>query len=338
MSENVDRLAEVLLSDERIVNPPEKNLLGELLRRSQQYTDVPPREFHQTIVRIASEILSERACGVLGNRIMDKFTEELAAATVNDHRVTADRRERPRLVMQPKPPGPHPPFPGPPGPPGAGRVSADLPTMIAQPTPDVLESRCVVLEEFLAPAELQELLAYVSQKELEFQISEVVSPGVASTVDFEYRRSRVLMDVGRHSAAITNRLRSALPGIAVRLGCNLFSISNLESQITASNHGDFFRWHNDNSHDPVLNRRITFVYFFHREPKRFTGGELRLYDSRRENGDYVPERNYYTVVPQQNQAVLFNSSLAHEITGVECPSGKFEDSRFTVNGWLHGQS
>jgi Rps23 Pro-64 3,4-dihydroxylase Tpa1-like proline 4-hydroxylase len=335
MSENIDQLSQALLSDERIVKSPEKNFLSDLLRRSQQYAEVPPGELRQTIVRIASEILAERACGVLGNRIMDKLAEELARAAGNDHRVTADRRERPRLGMQPKPPGPNPPFPGPPGP---GWASADLPSPIAPPTPDVLESRCVVMEEFLTFAELQELLAYVSQKEREFRTSEVVSPGTTSAVDFEYRRSRVLMDVGRHSIAITHRLRSALPGILGKLGCVPFPISNIESQITASNHGDFFGWHNDNSHDPVLERRITFVYFFHREPKRFTGGELRLYDSRRENGDYVPEKNYYTVVPQQNQVVLFNSSLAHEITRVECPSGKFEDSRFTVNGWLRGQS
>jgi Rps23 Pro-64 3,4-dihydroxylase Tpa1-like proline 4-hydroxylase len=50
---------------------------------------------------------------------------------------------------------------------------------------------------------------------------------------------------------------------------------------------------------------------------------------------YRPQEKYRTIVPQQNQAVFFLSSLAHEITPVECPSGAFADSRFTVNGWFH---
>ncbi len=41
-----------------------------------------------------------------------------------------------------------------------------------------------------------------------------------------------------------------------------------------------------------------------------------------------------SIVPEQNQMVLFDSSLGHEITAVEAPGG-FQDSRFTVNGWLH---
>ena len=70
-------------------------------------------------------------------------------------------------------------------------------------------------------------------------------------------------------------------------------------------------------------------------PKQFSGGELRIYDSRRENDNYVPTANYRTIVPEQNQLVLFASGLSHEITPVDCPSGQFADSRFTVNGWIH---
>ena len=100
-------------------------------------------------------------------------------------------------------------------------------------------------------------------------------------------------------------------------------------------HGDFFRLHCDNEQDEIASRELTFVYFFHREPKGFCGGDLRIYDSRWENGEYVSAGNYQTIVPEQNQMVLFLSSLVHEITPVECPSGALGDSRFTINGWLH---
>lgn len=205
--------------------------------------------------------------------------------------------------------------------------------------PDILPAQCVVLDEFLAPAEVISLAQYTLERENQFQLSEVVSPGVSSSaVDYDHRRSRVLMDVGSHQAVIVDRLRASLDRVLARLGHEPFRISGVEAQITASNDGDFFRWHTDNAkhgNDEIAEREITFVYFFHREPKQFRGGELRIYDSRLENNTYVPTANYRCVVPEQNQMVVFDSSLAHEITPVECPSRAFADSRFTVNGWLH---
>ena len=41
------------------------------------------------------------------------------------------------------------------------------------------------------------------------------------------------------------------------------------------------------------------------------------------------------VQPLQNQLVCFPSGCLHEILPVVCPSGAFEHSRFTINGWFH---
>jgi Rps23 Pro-64 3,4-dihydroxylase Tpa1-like proline 4-hydroxylase len=109
----------------------------------------------------------------------------------------------------------------------------------------------------------------------------------------------------------------------------------VEAQITASNHGDFFRCHTDNGASDIASRDVTFVYFFHREPRAFHGGELRIYESRPQRDGLRSAPSYHSIIPEQNQMVVFPSCLAHEITPVECPSGLFADSRFTVNGWLH---
>ena len=201
---------------------------------------------------------------------------------------------------------------------------------------DYVSAECVIFDEFLTPAELNALQRYVLDQETRFQISEVLSPGVTgSSVDYEHRRSRVLMDLGGHERMIVDRLLTCLPKVLQKWGRDPFRISRVESQTTASNHGDFFRCHSDNAADEVASREITFVYFFHREPRQFTGGELRIYDSRRENENHIPTANYRTIVPEQNQLVLFASGLSHEITPLDCPSGQFADSRFTVNGWIH---
>ena len=202
--------------------------------------------------------------------------------------------------------------------------------------PRIAAAECVVFDEFLAPAEVSELIEYALAHEADFRMSQVVAPGNnGGSVDFEYRRSRVLMELGRFQDLIVDRIQNCLPLILEKLGQEPFSISRIEAQLTASGDGDFFRWHTDDGHAEVASRQITFVYFLHREPKAFRGGDLRIYESELHNGSYRPTSNSRTIVPQQNQAVFFASSLAHEITPVECPSGAFADSRFTVNGWFH---
>ena len=247
----------------------------------------------------------------------------------------------------PQPPSPSPPAQGPRGPHGVKvarpteplvqtLATGQLSAVAVMEAPQLMPAECVLLDEFLAPAELNALLQDTLQRELEFQVSEVVSPGVAGgSVDYEHRRSRVLLNVGKHQQVVLDRLQACLPRVLARLGRDPFPISRVECQVTASNHGDFFRWHSDNGQEEIASREITFVYFFHREPKQFRGGELRIYDSRWENHMYVPTANYRAIVPEQNQVVLFTSSLAHEITPVECPGGAFADSRFTLNGWFH---
>jgi Rps23 Pro-64 3,4-dihydroxylase Tpa1-like proline 4-hydroxylase len=190
------------------------------------------------------------------------------------------------------------------------------------------------LDEFLAPQELEELVAYTLQHEADFQTSEVISPsGDPGVTDYSHRRSRVLMDLGPLENVILDRIRGVLPQVFERLGMGPFAVTRTEAQITASNDGDFFGAHCDDAQELIASRHLTFVYFFHGEPCRFEGGELRLYDSRESGNDSLS--GYQAIVPRQNQIVFFPCSVLHEIAAVQCPSKAFADSRFTLNGWLH---
>ena len=234
----------------------------------------------------------------------------------------------------PQPGGPQPggPQPGGPQPRGPQPRASD----VADLRREQLKAQYVVLDEFLAPEELDELIQYTLASEGEFKISEVIAPGVtASMVDFDHRRSQVLFNLGRHHSLIVERIQSYLPRILEQLGHAAFPISQVEAQITAGNDGDFFRLHNDNAQDPLRMREITFVYFFHREPKAFRGGELRIYDSESHNGGYAAADSHKTIVPEQNQIVFFPSFQMHEVRPIDCPSRAFAESRFTLNGWLH---
>jgi SM-20-related protein len=142
------------------------------------------------------------------------------------------------------------------------------------------------------------------------------------------------MDLEHHEERIFSRIKTVLPQVLRKLGMEDFNIDRLEAQVTASNDGDFFRFHSDNGSELVASRYLTFVYFFHREPRQFEGGDLRIHDARLKDGAYASDGTFQTIVPQQNQIVFFPCELLHEITPVNCPSGQFADSRFTLNGWL----
>ena len=339
-TEMIDSLSGTLLRDERILSVPEKELLANLLQRTRTQSSVSENDVAEAIARNVGELIAQRALVVLGASMTRQLLDQQLTSSSKPsngslpviHAGSPPNTPGPSPAVSPRPPGTTPP-------------PISFLTVTSQPTtaavavleaPDYVSAEWVIFDEFLTPAESNALQQYVLAQETRFQISEVLSPGITgSAIDYEQRRSRVLMDLGGHERMIVDRLLTCLPRVLQKWGRDPFAISRIETQTTASNHGDFFRCHSDNAADEVASREVTFVYFFHREPKQFTGGELRIYDSRRENENYVPTANYRTIVPEQNQLVMFASGLSHEITPVDCPSGQFADSRFTVNGWIH---
>ena len=247
----------------------------------------------------------------------------------------------PASPVQPQPPRANPISPTSPVQPQSprgfiDRVARAGAQTAVQERPLYLKARCVVLDEFLAPQDVEELTRFTLEHEREFQTSEVISPVAegGGMVNYEHRRSRVLMDTGRFQELMLARIRPVLPEILEKLGMEEFAVSGAEAQITASNDGDFFRFHSDNGSETVASRYLTFVYFFHREPQQFEGGKLRIHNARLEGESYVSAGSYDEVSPRQNQIVFFPCELLHEITELKCASGQFADSRFTFNGWL----
>lgn len=193
----------------------------------------------------------------------------------------------------------------------------------------------VIFDEFLVAQEWRGLLDYTFQRAPEFAATQVIGADGRSRQDMQYRRSRVLFDLGPFREVFSQRLMAFLPHVLMRLNYPSFPVSQLEIQLTATNNAEYFRVHTDNDAVEVAGRAVTFVYFFHREPRGFAGGELRIYDTVRNNGHSTAAGPYRVIYPLQNQVVFFISNCLHEIIPVGCPSGDFFDSRFTVNGWFH---
>lgn len=195
-----------------------------------------------------------------------------------------------------------------------------------------------VKHDFLTQRELRGLTKYVLEHERDFTPSTVIShEGPESSSDPSYRKSMVLYNLGEYTSLIQDRLYALLPEVLTDFKREPFPISHLDIQVTASNDGDFFKVHQDNSSvEPtdIPLREISYVYYFHSEPKAFSGGQLKLYNSQDGAVQNSKKRTAKTITPRQNTLVLFPSSYDHEVLPVRCASRKFVNSRFTVNGWI----
>jgi SM-20-related protein len=205
------------------------------------------------------------------------------------------------------------------------------PLLTAQPTaPESksLLSKVVQFEQFLTPAEHAQLLRYVLEREPHF-----VSTST-STGDVSHRRSVVLYDFPEFAQLITDRVRTMMPNVLAHLEIAPFEVGQIEAQLTAHNDGNYYKIHNDNGSPDTASRELTYVYYFYQEPKPFSGGELRVYDSRIENNFFTQAETFKTVEPRNNSIVFFLSRYMHEVLPISCPSKRFSNSRFTVNGWV----
>jgi predicted 2-oxoglutarate/Fe(II)-dependent dioxygenase YbiX len=185
----------------------------------------------------------------------------------------------------------------------------------------------VQVPDVLSPEEHAQLLEHVRRRESEFVGT------TTSTQRGNYRESSVLYHFAPFDELMRNKIRQLMPAV-----CEALKIppchGAIEAQLTAHNDNNFYKVHNDNGSADTAHRVLTFVYYFHRQPKAFTGGELVIYDHKVQNGYHYAADTFHTVQPLDNSIVFFASEEMHEVKMVRCPSLAFMDSRFTINGWL----
>src|SRR5690606_6893562 len=125
---------------------------------------------------------------------------------------------------------------------------------------------------------------------------------------------------------------SLLPAITAALKLSPFDPTVYEMELVAHNDGAFFARHIDTFTGanglPPTQRMISAVYYFFETPRRFSGGELRLYPV------LGGVANWADIEPVCDTLVCFPSFAPHEVLPIACPSGQFAHSRFAINTWI----
>jgi Rps23 Pro-64 3,4-dihydroxylase Tpa1-like proline 4-hydroxylase len=207
--------------------------------------------------------------------------------------------------------------------------------------PDPTERRLAVaryirMMDFLSPAEHQQLLEHALACQADFQDSGIVGRQGEGTLNYGVRRSRTLgrARVEEIWSIFEHRLHGILPGVRRELGTPWFQLGEVERQLTAHGSDGFFAPHVDTGHPIAAKRRISCVYYFYATPRRFSGGELRIYDTWVTPSGSTAAATYTTLTPVDNSIVFFPSDKFHEVCPVRCETDAFGSSRFTMTIWF----
>ena len=131
------------------------------------------------------------------------------------------------------------------------------------------------------------------------------------------------------------RLRNAVGDKTAKKLETAFGMSHrpaAEAEIELVAHGDggFYRPHIDtftgDGDSAGANRRLSLVYYFHRRPRAFSGGRLRLLA--------LDGSQPVAIEPTHDSLLAFPSFAPHEVEPVSSPQDSFENCRFAVNIWL----
>lgn len=184
-----------------------------------------------------------------------------------------------------------------------------------------------VLRGFLDAELHASLLEFSIAHEARFRSSLVSGGNYDST-----RVSRSLRDFHPAEAAFSERVRPLVPQLVAELHIETFTPLTLELEMVTYGDGAYFRCHRDAESDIIhasdkSARVMSAVYYFHAEPKAFSGGALRLHPDGK--GAFID------IEPEQNTLVVFPSETVHEVLPISCPSRRFSDSRFAINCWVH---
>lgn len=199
----------------------------------------------------------------------------------------------------------------------------------------LVASRHVRVLDFLAPDEHRRLLEHVVASDAEVRETGILNRHGEGVLDPGFRRSRTVE--GRLEAMwslFEHRLRALLAGVRRELGLPWFPLGTIERQLVMHGDGAFFAPHVDTGDAAVARRRISCVYYFHRTPRRYGGGELRLYDTWVTPTGSTPAGTYTALTPIDNSLVFFPSNAFHEVCPVQSATDAFADARFAVTIWF----
>jgi SM-20-related protein len=195
----------------------------------------------------------------------------------------------------------------------------------------------LVLRDFLGDRLVAELFDFAVSREADFRPARILGSVVKPTA----RKAWTMGDMRDFGRLMRAKICNRLPEIVAALQVTPVDRPNVGLELVAYRDGGFYSRHIDTlarsklGETPIAGEKqlivvLSGIYYFHAQPKGFTGGELRLYPF----GDPRSSGSFVDIEPAHNTLVVFPSWASHEVMPVSCASGRFRDSRFSVNYFI----
>lgn len=178
--------------------------------------------------------------------------------------------------------------------------------------------------DFLSPGDHRAMLDHALSQEEACVPSRVGRGNVTAA-----RQSLEIENLGPCRQIIRDAVAPLVEEFAAMFGVPIGEKRRFDGSMNAHTDGAYYKPHIDmGGHSHFRSRVLSAVYYFHRQPAGFTGGELRLFrlDS---------PSDFIDVPAVDNQLVVFPSMVPHEVRPVSVPSGDYADARFAFNLWVH---
>ena len=126
---------------------------------------------------------------------------------------------------------------------------------------------------------------------------------------------------------LSKRIKDQLPALFSALNISPFPVETLSLTIINGLNGHCGLPHSDESGGQYS---ISLLYYFHKVPKAFCGGDLEFYDTDPSTAHGHAASPYGKIKYTDNLLIAFPSHIFHGITTVQCDRGDFEDGRFVA--------
>lgn len=208
------------------------------------------------------------------------------------------------------------------------------PSEITQ-VPGLESMRVVQIKPFLSPEERDTLFKTVCNHQEMFQ-----SPGPPGSqvkgslycpLESDERAQSDMDSIRKACEPLSKRIRERLPTLFTALTVEPFRVSKISLTLVNGLNGHSGTPHADESGGRF---QISLLYYFHKTPKVFRGGELAFYAANLASPTGHSDQVFARIAHEDNVLIAYPSQIFHGITNVRCDSDAFEDGRFVAVGFL----
>ncbi len=130
---------------------------------------------------------------------------------------------------------------------------------------------------------------------------------------------------------LVKRVQHQLPSLFSTLAIDPFPCPSISFSMICGRSGHYGSPHMDSTDDRI---KISLLYYFHRTPKAFRGGDLEFYEGNQAAPFIQGSSPVARIEHEDNLLVAFPSRTFHGVSEIESNSNDFADGRFVVVGFL----